>query len=36
MNGRGRDNERIESLPPLEFGYTTFEPTGRRYQPFNY
>lgn len=23
-----------ESLPPLEFGYTAFEPTQRRYQPF--
>jgi hypothetical protein len=24
-----------ESLPPLEFGCTAFEPTKRRYQPFN-
>jgi RHS repeat-associated protein len=30
----GHDDERIESLPPLEFGYTAFEPTKRRYQPF--
>src|SRR5262245_15669393 len=30
----GRDGERIELLPPLEFGYTTFEPTKRRYKPF--
>ncbi len=30
----GHDDERIESLPPLEFGYTTFEPTRRRYKPF--
>jgi len=31
----GHDGERRESLPPLEFGYTAFEPTKRRYQPFN-
>jgi RHS repeat-associated protein len=30
----GHDGERRESLPPLEFGYTAFEPTRRRYQPF--
>ncbi|MDP2604239.1 MAG: SpvB/TcaC N-terminal domain-containing protein [Deltaproteobacteria bacterium] len=30
----GHDGERRESLPPLEFGYTAFEPTQRRYQPF--
>src|SRR5829696_202498 len=30
----GHDGERRESLPPLEFGYTTFVPTQRRYQPF--
>ena len=29
----GHDGERRESLPPLEFGYTAFEPTQRRYQP---
>jgi hypothetical protein len=29
----GNDGERRESLPPLEFGYTVFEPTKRRYQP---
>lgn len=31
----GIDGERRESLPPLEFGYTAFEPTERRYQPFD-
>jgi RHS repeat-associated protein len=31
----GLDGERRESLPPLEFGYTAFEPLQRRYQPFN-
>lgn len=31
----GIDGERRESLPPLEFGYTAFDPTQRRYQPFN-
>ncbi len=30
----GHDGEKRESLPPLEFGYTAFEPTKRRYQPF--
>lgn len=30
----GHDGELRESLPPLELGYTTFEPTERRYQPF--
>ncbi len=30
----GHDGERRESLPPLEFGYTAFEPSQRRYQPF--
>jgi hypothetical protein len=30
----GHDGELRESLPPLEFGYTTFEPAKRRYQPF--
>ena len=30
----GHDGGRRESLPPLEFGYTAFEPTRRRYQPF--
>jgi RHS repeat-associated protein len=31
----GHDDERSdpEQLPPLEFGYTTFEPLKRRYQP---
>lgn len=29
----GHDGEQRESLPPLEFGYTTFEPMQRRYQP---
>jgi RHS repeat-associated protein len=28
----GFDGDRRESLPPLEFGYTAFEPTERRYQ----
>ncbi|HEY7448896.1 MAG TPA: SpvB/TcaC N-terminal domain-containing protein, partial [Vicinamibacterales bacterium] len=31
----GHDGDDRESLPPLEFGYTKFEPTKRRYQPFN-
>jgi RHS repeat-associated protein len=31
----GHDGDLIESLPPLEFGYTAFEPTRRHYQPFN-
>jgi RHS repeat-associated protein len=31
----GRDGDRSESLPPLEFGYTSFEPAQRRYQPFS-
>ncbi|MGE3289369.1 MAG: SpvB/TcaC N-terminal domain-containing protein [Dehalococcoidia bacterium] len=26
----GHDGERTQSLPPLEFGYTTFQPDGRR------
>ncbi len=30
----GHDGEERESLPPLEFGYTPFEPTKRRYRPF--
>jgi len=30
----GSDDERHESLPPLEFGYTAFAPTERRYQAF--
>jgi RHS repeat-associated protein len=30
----GHDGERRESLPPLEFGYTAFEPARQRYQPF--
>src|SRR5262249_5535487 len=30
----GSDDDRSESLPPLEFGYTAFEPTERRYQAF--
>jgi virulence plasmid B protein len=30
----GHDGDLRESLPPLEFGYTAFEPTERRYQPF--
>jgi hypothetical protein len=30
----GHDGERRESLPPLEFGYTAFEPPQQRYQPF--
>jgi RHS repeat-associated protein len=29
----GCDGDLRESLPPLEFGYTAFEPTERRYQP---
>ena len=28
------DGERRKSLPSLEFGYTAFEPSQRRYQPF--
>lgn len=33
----GHDDEapKPEPLPPLEFGYTAFEPKERRYQPFN-
>ena len=31
----GHDGDDRESLPPLEFGYTKFEPRQRRYQPFN-
>jgi len=31
----GHDEELRESLPPLEFGYTPFEPTTRRYLPFS-
>lgn len=31
----GHDGDSRESLPPLEFGYTVFEPRKRRYQPFN-
>jgi RHS repeat-associated protein len=31
----GHDGDLRESLPPLEFGYTAFEPAKRRYQPFN-
>ena len=31
----GHDGDLTESLPPLEFRYTRFEPTLRRYQPFN-
>lgn len=31
----GRDDDRIESLPPLEFGYARFEPSKQRYRPFN-
>ena len=30
----GHDGDRRELLPPLEFGYTVFEPRQRRYQPF--
>jgi hypothetical protein len=30
----GHDDERIESPPPLGFGYTAFEPAKRRYLPF--
>lgn len=30
----GQDGESRESMPPLTFGYTAFEPTRRRYQPF--
>ena len=29
----GCDDDRREALPALEFGYTAFEPTERRYQP---
>jgi RHS repeat-associated protein len=29
----GHDGDLRETLPPLEFGYTVFEPEGRRYQP---
>jgi RHS repeat-associated protein len=31
----GHDDDLRESLPPLEFGYTAFEPTRRHYQAFN-
>src|SRR5262245_30342807 len=31
----GHNGDLRESLPPLEFGYTAFEPRERRYQPFN-
>ena len=31
----GHDSESSESLPPLEFGYSTFEPSRRRYQPLS-
>jgi RHS repeat-associated protein len=31
----GHDGDLLESLPALEFGYTTFEPTRRRYQAIN-
>ncbi|CAN5788944.1 SpvB/TcaC N-terminal domain-containing protein [soil metagenome] len=35
VEGHDREvREPLESLPPLEFGYTAFEPTERRYQPF--
>ncbi|HEU4713467.1 MAG TPA: SpvB/TcaC N-terminal domain-containing protein [Pyrinomonadaceae bacterium] len=30
----GHDDQLQESFPPLEFGYTAFEPRRRRYQPF--
>src|SRR5215472_13937808 len=30
----GHDGDLRESLPPLEFGYTAFEPGKRRYRPF--
>jgi hypothetical protein len=29
----GHDGDHVEPLPPLEFGYTAFEPSKRRYQP---
>ena len=29
----GSDDKLLESLPPLELGYTVFEPTQQRYQP---
>jgi RHS repeat-associated protein len=29
----GHDGERTEQLPPLEFGYTRFQPTGTRFGP---
>jgi RHS repeat-associated protein len=31
----GHDGDRTEQLPPLELGYTAFEPEGRRYQPLS-
>jgi RHS repeat-associated protein len=31
----GHDGERREPLPPLEFGYTAFEPNRQRYQPMD-
>ena len=31
----GRDGGQNESLPPLEFDYTRFEPQRQRYQPFD-
>jgi len=30
----GHDGALLEPMPPLEFGYTAFEPTKRHYQPF--
>ena len=30
----GHDGDRSESLPPLEFAYTTFDPERRRFEPF--
>ena len=32
----GHDGERRKSLPPLEFGYTAFEPTQRRHGVHRY
>jgi RHS repeat-associated protein len=31
----GHDGELVESMPPLEFGYTAFQPARRKYQPLN-
>ncbi|HEV2068798.1 MAG TPA: SpvB/TcaC N-terminal domain-containing protein [Acidimicrobiales bacterium] len=31
----GHEGDRTERLPSLEFGYTTWEPKRRRYQPFS-